>query len=85
MKCKECHNHHRKGDPKWGRICEDCERMQKAGDWLWEIDNGMRMAKCPGCGGRMTIDIYAYWNPYRFCPYCGRLNQQQETLHLAAM
>ena len=19
----------------------------------------------------MRLDIYAYWNPYHFCPYCG--------------
>ena len=29
------------------------------------------MAKCPTCECRMPIGIYAYGNPYHFCPYCG--------------
>ncbi len=27
--------------------------------------------KCPTCEGRMPIHIYAYANPYHYCPYCG--------------
>lgn len=39
--------------------------------WLYDEDNGAVMCRCPDCGGRMTIGFYNYWNPYRYCPYCG--------------
>ena len=39
--------------------------------WEYEEDSGTMMAKCPTCECRMPIGIYAYGNPYHFCPYCG--------------
>lgn len=39
--------------------------------WLYDEDNGRMMCRCPECEGRLTIDVYDYWNPYHFCPYCG--------------
>ena len=40
--------------------------------WEYDEDNGSVLCRCPVCGGRMVIGCYAYWNPYHFCPYCGR-------------
>lgn len=45
-------------------------------EWLYDEDNGCVLCRCPVCEGRMIIDIYTYWNPYHFCPYCGeKLNE----------
>lgn len=50
-------------------------------EWIYEEDTGEVMCKCPECEGRMTIDVYTYWNPYRFCPYCGtELDEAREKL-----
>ncbi len=40
-------------------------------EWQYDEDNGCVMCRCPECGGRLLIGLYQYWNPYRFCPYCG--------------
>ena len=68
MNCKECL------DKTSETVCHCCKQMQSASEWLYEIDNGTRMCKCPDCGGRMLLGVYTYWNPYKFCPYCGRKN-----------
>jgi hypothetical protein len=39
--------------------------------WEYDEDCGSIMCRCPDCGGRMSIGIYTYWNPYKYCPYCG--------------
>lgn len=79
MQCRDCLDGHYGEDKK---TCEYCKRMQKGGDWIWEIDNGSRMVKCPDCEGRLRIGPYIYENPYRFCPYCGRANIVQNVLPL---
>lgn len=49
-------------------------------EWEYDEDNGTVLCRCPDCGGRMIIHRYAYWNPYRYCPYCGiRLNEGKIT------
>lgn len=39
--------------------------------WQYDEDTGEMMCRCPSCGGRLTIGMYRYWNPYHYCPYCG--------------
>ena len=49
-------------------------------EWLYDEDTGCVMCRCPDCGGRLLISLYSYWNPYRYCPYCGeRLMEGQIT------
>ncbi len=40
-------------------------------EWQYDEDNGHVMCRCPKCEGRLIIDAYTYFNPYRYCPYCG--------------
>ena len=43
--------------------------------WIPEEDTGTRMWKCPQCGGRMIgkpMDWDENFNPYYYCPYCGK-------------
>ena len=40
-------------------------------EWQYDEDTGSVMCRCPICGGRLTIGLYTYRNPYKFCPYCG--------------
>jgi len=40
--------------------------------WEYDEDCGCVMCRCPKCSGRMTISLYQYKNPYKFCPYCGQ-------------
>ena len=63
-------------------VCHHCKQMQNASEWIYELDNGSRMCKCPECEGRMYIGPYAYANPYKFCPYCGRKNVVGEQMTL---
>ena len=51
--------------------CEACRRMQQEGEWLWEIDNGHRICRCPKCGFGNILGLYVYRNPYRYCAGCG--------------
>jgi DNA-directed RNA polymerase subunit RPC12/RpoP len=67
---------------KSGSMCYHCKQMQTASDWLYELDEGQRMCKCPDCGRRMYIGPYQYANPYKFCPYCGRKNVHGEQMTL---
>ena len=39
--------------------------------WEYDEDVGSMMCRCPKCGGRLSIGLWTYWNPYHFCPYCG--------------
>ncbi len=39
--------------------------------WKYDEDNGCMMCRCPSCEGRMNIHLWTYWNPYKYCPYCG--------------
>ena len=39
--------------------------------WLYYEDNATLMCRCPECEGRMVIYLWTYWNPYKYCPYCG--------------
>ncbi|MBQ1293960.1 MAG: hypothetical protein IIY21_07960 [Clostridiales bacterium] len=69
--------------PKSDRLCHCCKEMQTTSDWIYELDNGTRMCKCPSCEGRMFIHSYQYSNPYKFCPYCGRKNVFGEQMTMA--
>ena len=40
-------------------------------EWQYDQDNATVMCRCPKCEGRMIIDLYQYFNPYHYCPYCG--------------
>ena len=71
MKCSDCLKYNR-NDSKV--FCEICRENQQCGDWIWYIDNGHRHVRCPACGFGLPIDFYAYKNPYKFCPGCGRRN-----------
>ena len=64
MNCKECND-------KSVGMCSACKVMREKTAWIYEIDIGNRMCKCPKCKGRMTLGAYAYSNPYKYCPYCG--------------
>jgi len=75
MNCKQCLD-------KSQAMCPNCKQMQATGEWEYELDNGHRMCKCPDCGGRMFIGVYSYWNPYKFCPYCGRKNIKGEQIRM---
>ena len=66
MNCKECYLRDRKTH------CESCKRMQAEGGWLWEIDNGNRIIRCPYCGHGFPISAFAYENWHRYCAYCGK-------------
>ena len=61
-------------------VCHNCRQMRSFGEWIYELDNGTRMCKCPECGRRMMIGLYRYSNPYKFCPYCGRKNIKHEQI-----
>lgn len=63
-------------------LCYHCRQMQKSDEWIYVLDEGQRMCKCPDCGGRMYLGIYRYANPYKFCPYCGRRNKPNEQIAL---
>lgn len=39
--------------------------------WKYDEDTGNMMCRCPECECRMPIYKWTYWNPYRYCPYCG--------------
>ena len=39
--------------------------------WEYDEDTGTMMCRCPDCEGRMSMGLYAYWNSYKYCPYCG--------------
>lgn len=39
--------------------------------WQYDEDNATLMCRCPECEGRMIIYLWTYWNPYKYCPYCG--------------
>ena len=72
MRCADCNQ----GTSE--AACEACRRMQTEGDWIWEIDNGQRMIRCPDCGFGNLIGWYTYKLQYRFCPSCGRQNVRHE-------
>ena len=40
-------------------------------EWEYDEDTGMVMCRCPVCEGRLTIHLYTYRNPYKYCQYCG--------------
>ena len=42
-------------------------------EWEYDEDTGHVMCRCPVCSGRMSISLYTYRNPYKFCPYCGEV------------
>ena len=65
LNCKDCHHN------GYTVMCDACKKMQTEGRWLWEIDTGNRLIRCPDCGGGMSFNGYRYSNPYKFCPYCG--------------
>ena len=52
------------------------------GKWIPEVDNDCRMWKCPNCGGRMIGHPMNFgsrdYNPYYFCPYCGKHLQEKQ-------
>jgi DNA-directed RNA polymerase subunit RPC12/RpoP len=52
--------------------------MQHTGRWLWELDNGQRICRCPDCGFGNLIGLYRYRNPYNYCASCGHLMIPQE-------
>lgn len=54
------------------KVCEACREMQQEGRWLWEIDNGHRICRCPECGFGNIIHAYTYRNPFRYCAGCGK-------------
>lgn len=76
MNCKECYHFDRRGT-KFD-YCADCEASQAEGEWIWEIDTGTRLIKCPKCGGRLSLGHYQTRNNYSFCPYCGKDNRKQQ-------
>lgn len=42
--------------------------------WVIEEDTGVKMLKCPDCGGRMFMERFLLavgTDGTRFCPYCG--------------
>ena len=45
-------------------------------EWEYDEDTGMVMCRCPVCEGRLTIHLYTYRNPYKYCPYCGERLQE---------
>ena len=75
LNCNDCND----------RACSTCKQMQTESDWLYEIDTGSRMCKCPQCGGRMWIGAFTYKNPYKYCPYCGRKNIKHEQISIIEM
>lgn len=44
--------------------------------WEYDEDTGSMLCRCPECEGRLLIGLYSYWNPYRYCPYCGERLQE---------
>ena len=78
MKCTDCIAYGRK-QPE---ICAACRRMQEESDWLWEIDTGNRMLRCPNCDHGFPFHLWWYSNPYRFCPWCGKRRVQGEQLEM---
>ena len=66
MNCNDCL------DGTSQAACDACRRMQAEGQWIWEIDNGCRMIRCPYCDHGFTIGAYFYENWHRFCSYCGK-------------
>lgn len=54
------------------KACRACREMQQEGSWVWEIDNGQRIVRCPECGFSQLISSYTYRNPYRYCAGCGK-------------
>ncbi len=45
-------------------------------EWLYEEDTGTLMSKCPACSCRMIIGKCLPFNPYNYCPYCGKKLEQ---------
>lgn len=45
--------------------------LEKQKEWQYDEDNGSVMCRCPDCGGRLLLHVFQYWNPYKYCPYCG--------------
>ena len=76
MNCKECYQH---GRPD---VCSACKRMQQESRWLWEIDVGNRVIRCPDCGGGLSFPAYGYKMNYRYCPYCGHQMVMGEQLSM---
>lgn len=77
MRCNDCiwfYNH--------DKTCSACRQMQAEGSWVWEIDNGNRLIRCPDCGGAMVFPDYQDKNHYRFCPYCGKQRIQGEQISM---
>lgn len=72
MRCSEC----LEGTSE--RACQACREMQHTGRWLWELDNGQRICRCPDCGFGNLIGLYKYRNPYNYCASCGHLMIPQE-------
>ena len=68
MKCTECIAYFRE-QPE---ICTACKKMQKESEWDWEIDTGNRRVRCPECGHALSIGLWCYSMPYRFCAWCGK-------------
>lgn len=68
MNCKECLAYHRE-QPE---ICEACRKMQLESNWNWEIDTGNRFVRCPDCKHALSIGLWCYKLPYRYCAWCGK-------------
>lgn len=48
------------------------EQYEQQKEWKYDKDNDYMLCRCPHCEGRLLIGMYQYFNPYRFCPYCGK-------------
>jgi hypothetical protein len=68
MNCRECSAYGR-NQPE---ICTACKEMQQNGEWIWEIDNGQRVCRCPDCGFGNILSLWAYKNPFNYCGGCGK-------------
>lgn len=68
MKCTDCEAYGR-GQPE---ICKACRKMRAESDWKWEIDTARRFVRCPECGHALSISLWCYSLPYRFCAWCGK-------------
>ena len=67
MRCTDC----AAKDREQPEICEACRRMQRESLWQWEIDTGHRFVRCPKCQHALSVSLWCYELPYRYCAWCG--------------
>lgn len=63
-------------------ICEACKRMRAESRWIWEIDTGNRHVRCPECNHALSISLWCYELPYRYCAWCGKQMVNGEQLKM---